>query len=60
MSKTVLLPDELHSRIQESKIMISWVEITMSLAKKIELYFDSYQFKMSSMKSDCKLYKEDQ
>lgn len=58
MSKTVLLPDELHSKIQESKIMIDWVEVTMSLAKKIELYFDSYKFKISSMNSDCKLYKD--
>lgn len=43
MSKTVLLPDDLHSKIQESKIMIDWVEVTMSLAKKIELYFDVYK-----------------
>lgn len=51
MSKTVLLPDDLHSKIQESKIMISWVETTMSLAKKIELYFEFYMLKVFLQKS---------
>lgn len=51
MSKTVLLPDGLYSKIQESKIMIDWVEVTMSLAKKIELYFDFYMLKVFLKKS---------
>ena len=51
MSKTVLLPDYLHSKIQESKIMISWVETTISLAKKIELYFEFYMLKVFLQKA---------
>lgn len=51
MSKTVLLPDDLHSKIQESKIMIDWVPVNMSLAKKIELYFDFYKLKVFLQKS---------
>lgn len=42
MSKTVLLSDELYKRIQDSKIEIGSVEIKMSLARKIELFYDNY------------------
>ena len=45
MSKTVLLPDELYKKIQESKIKTEWVELNMSLAKKIELFFEFYMLK---------------
>ena len=42
MSKTVLLPDELHKRIQDYKIELNGVEIKMSIAKKLELFYDNY------------------
>ena len=45
MSKTVLLPDELYKKIQESKIKTDWVDLWMSLAKKIELFFEFYMLK---------------
>jgi len=51
MSKTVLLSDELHKNIQYSKIEINWVETEMSLAKKIELFFDFYMLKVFLQKS---------
>ncbi len=51
MSKTVLLPDELYKQIQDTKIETKWVEIKMSIAKKIELYFDFYMLKGFLQKS---------
>lgn len=43
MSKTVLLPDELHYLIQNTDIIISWSHVEMSMAKKIKLFFDVYR-----------------
>ncbi len=43
MNKTVLLSDELHKQIKQYKIELNWVEIKMSIAKKIELFFDWYK-----------------
>ncbi len=51
MSKTVLLSDELHKNIQDSKIEMNWVEVEISLAKKIELFFDFYMLKVFLQKS---------
>lgn len=51
MSKTVLLSDELHKNIQDSKIEMNWVVVDMSLAKKIELFFDFYMLKNFLKKS---------
>lgn len=51
MSKTVLLSDELHKNIQDSKIEMNWVVVDMSLAKKIELFFDFYMLKVFLQKS---------
>jgi hypothetical protein len=43
MSKTVLLPDEIYSKIQNYPVFSNaWFAIKMSLAKKIELFFDHY------------------
>lgn len=46
MSKTVLLPDELHKKIQDAKIEISGVEIELSLSKKIEHFYKLFEYKM--------------
>jgi hypothetical protein len=42
MNKTVLITEELHKRIKDCKIEIGWIEIKMSLARKIELFYDNY------------------
>lgn len=50
MSKTVLLPDELHKQIQDTKIEINWVEIQMSLAKKINHFYKLFEFRILQQK----------
>lgn len=43
MSKTVLLPDDLHKEIQDIEINVSWTYQDMSIAKKIKIFFDYYR-----------------
>ena len=43
MSKTVLLPDDLHKEIQDIEINVSGTYQDMSIAKKIKLFFDYYK-----------------
>lgn len=40
MSKTVLLSDDLHRKIKETTITLSWVPTNLSMAKKIEIFTD--------------------
>lgn len=42
MSKTVLLSDDLHKKIKETTITLSWIPMNLSMAKKIEFFFNSY------------------
>lgn len=58
MSKTVLLSDDLHKQIQDSKIEMNWVEIKMSIAKKIELFFDWYMMDQNSWKETLQSFRQ--
>jgi hypothetical protein len=42
MSKTVLLPDDLHKQIKDCKLRIDWIPMNLSMAKKIEFFVNSY------------------
>jgi len=42
MSKTVLLPNDLHKSIQDCKLVMDWIPMNLSMAKKIEFFYNSY------------------